>query len=83
MATIMTKRANTKRPMIMIRRNGAGGPAAPLRSRQAAPPGSQFNQYGSFAADLLQVQPSVTIDTILNCRLRDTGGAISDDPGRA
>jgi len=48
MATIMTKRANTKRPMIMIRRNGAGGPAAPLRSRQAAAPGSWFNQYGSF-----------------------------------
>ena len=28
-------------------------------------------------------RPELTIDTILNCRLRDTGGAISDDPGRA
>ena len=83
MATIMTKRANTKRPMIMIRRNGAGGPAA--RCGRDRPPhlvrGS--TNTGAFAADLPQVQPSVTIDTILNCRLRDTGGAISDDPGRA
>ena len=83
MATIMTKRANTKRPMIMIRRNGRAGRR--LRCGRDRPPhlvrGS--TNTGAFAANLLQMQLSVTIDTILNCRLRNTGGAISDYPGRA
>jgi hypothetical protein len=36
---------------------------------------------GAFAADLLQVQPSATIDAIHDCRLEKTGSVASDDAG--
>jgi hypothetical protein len=39
------------------------------RPRPAVAPVRDFNQYGRFAADLPQVQPSATIDAIHDCRL--------------
>jgi hypothetical protein len=38
---------------------------------------------GSFAADLLQVQPSATIGSIHDCRLEHNQQDRSDDAGRA
>src|SRR6516162_2457515 len=68
--TIMTKRANMKKLMIMIRskRRALGGPLR--RGRRLSRPVPASTNTRCFAADLLQVQPSATIDTIHDCRFR-------------
>jgi hypothetical protein len=83
MGVIMKKPANTKKPMITIcskQRGPTGGSgAAGHRSPRRV---NTSTGTGDFAADLLQVQPSATIDSINDCRLRSTDGAALDSPAR-
>jgi hypothetical protein len=65
----MKKPRITRKPMIVIRSawgRWVGNLGAVHAGRPARPVGASTNT-GSFAADLLQVQPSATIDSIHDC----------------
>ena len=76
MGVIMKKPANTKKPMITIysKQQGPTGGSDAAGHRSPRPVGTS-TVTGGFAADLLQAQPSATIESINDCRLGSVCGA--------